>query len=544
MVKFCGQGVYGAVAIGKVLVLGHPDMQIEKKEITNPTEEIARFQRAKESVNEELCFVYQKALEELGEVDAQIFEVHRMILEDVQYTDAIEKMIHHHSVNAEYAVAEVMNRYEAVFAAMNDDYMKERSADVRDISKRIIACLSETDKMVLPGNEKWIVCADDLTPGETFSLEKDKVLAFVTARGALNSHTAILAGSRGIPAIVAMGEEFLEVAKDGDTAIVDGHSGTLFLNPDEETLRAYEEAQKQESEERELLLSFKGKEDITKDGKRIHVCANAGSIEEVDLALQNDACGIGLFRSEFLYLKRDDYPTEEQQFLVYKEVLERMSGRPVIIRTLDIGADKQADYFMPEKEDNPALGLRGIRICLKHPAVFKTQLRALYRASVYGRLGILFPMIASVWEVEEVLKICEDVKKELSAEGVAYSEAVELGIMIETPGAAIISDRLAALVDFFSVGTNDLIQYTLACDRQNPGIRRFADSHHEAVLRLIEMTARNAHANGIRIGICGELAADVSMTECFLRMGIDELSVSPSFVLKVRGAVRSIDLSK
>ena len=420
--------------------------------------------------------------------------------------------------------------------------MQARAADVRDISNRIISCLSECSGKAAVSDEKVIICADDLAPSETVSLNKEKVLAFVTAHGSSNSHTAILARNMNIPAIIGLGEDFLSQIKDGDTAIADGFTGEFILDPDAETIASYENKQQAEAEKKILLQNLKGKENITLDGTSINIYANIGSVDNIGAVLLNDAGGIGLFRSEFLYLESSDYPTEEAQFKVYKRVLESMAAKKVIIRTLDIGADKQVDYFQLEKEENPALGIRAIRLCLNRPEIFKTQLRALYRASVYGRLGIMFPMITSVWELEEILALCEQVKQELRADHIAYSDTIEIGIMIETPAAALISDKLAPMVDFFSVGTNDLTQYTLACDRQNPHIERFCDIHHEAILRLIELSAENAHKHGAWIGICGELAADTSLTETFLRMGIDELSVSPAFVLKVRDTVRKINL--
>lgn len=421
--------------------------------------------------------------------------------------------------------------------------MQARAADVRDISNRIIANLMGTCTDNESSAGKTIVCAEDLAPSETVSLDKDKVLAFVTAHGSSNSHTAILARNMNIPAVIGVGEAFLSEIKPDETAIVDGYTGEIIVGPDHETIEKYTRRQAADEEKKRLLQELKGKENVTLDGRKINIYANISGIDNIGAVLLNDAGGIGLFRSEFLYLENSDFPTEDQQFHAYKRVLESMAGKKVIIRTLDIGADKQVDYFGLKKEENPALGYRAIRICLTRPEIFRTQLRALYRASVYGNLGIMFPMITSVKEVEQIKSICEDVKKELSSEGIEYSDKVELGIMIETPAAAIISDRLAPMVDFFSVGTNDLTQYTLACDRQNPDIEDFIDTHHEAILRLIEMSAENAHRHGAWIGICGELAADTALTETFLRMGIDELSVSPAFVLKVRDAVRKIRLS-
>ena len=500
--------------------------------------------RRRKKALEQLAEIHDKALREVGETNAQIFEIHMMMLDDEDYNESIENIIDSQKVNAEYAVAVTSDNFAAMFAAMDDAYMQARAADVRDISNRLIANLSDSGGESAPSGEKVIICADDLAPSETVSLDKERVLAFVTAHGSSNSHTAILARNMNIPAIIGVGDEFLKAVKDGMTAGVDGFTGEFFLEPDEKTIERLEQKQREDKEKKRLLQELKGKENITLDGKKVKIFANIGSIDNIGAVLVNDAGGIGLFRSEFLYLENTDYPTEEQQFSAYKKVLEGMAGKKVIIRTLDIGADKKADYFGLEKEDNPALGFRAIRICLTRPDIFKTQLRALYRASVYGNLGIMFPMITSVSEVERILKICEEVRAELKKDGISFSENVELGIMIETPAAAIISDKLAPLVDFFSVGTNDLIQYTLACDRQNPNLEDFCDTHHEAVLRLIELSAQNAHKNGAWIGICGELAADTSLTESFLRMGIDELSVSPGFVLKVREKVRSLDLSK
>ena len=467
-----------------------------------------------------------------------------MMLEDEDYNESISSIIETQLVNAEYAVALTSDNFAQMFAAMDDAYMQARSADVKDISNRIIKNLSSDSTNMNGVTGKMIVCADDLAPSETVALDKDNVLAFVTAYGSSNSHTAILARNMNIPAIIGVGEDFLNDIKDGELAIVDGFTGEIYVNPDDETLDAMERKQAEDNEKKKLLLELKGKENVTIDGTKIKIFANIGGVDNIGAVLLNDAGGIGLFRSEFLYLENSDYPTEEQQLIAYRKVLESMAGKKVIIRTLDIGADKQVDYFNLDKEENPALGYRAIRICLTRPDIFKTQLRALYRASVYGNLGIKFPMITSVSEVEKIKAVCDEVKMELKEEGLEYSENVELGIMIETPAAAVISDLLAPMVDFFSVGTNDLTQYTLACDRQNPNIESFCDTHHEAILRLIQMAADNAHKNGAWIGICGELAADTSLTERFLRMGIDELSVSPGFVLKVRNQVRNTDLTK
>ena len=544
MKKFTGKGVYGAIAMGKISVFQKQDTLIQRTSVKDTEAEKARVEAAKAAAAEQLQAIYEKALKEVGETNAQIFEIHMMMLEDDDYNESIQNVIDTQKVNAEYAVSITADNFAEMFSAMDDAYMQARAADVRDISDRIIANLTGNVAVQEDSGEKHIICADDLAPSETVSLDKDKVLAFVTAHGSSNSHTAILARNMNIPAVIGVGSDFLKEVQDGTEAIVDGFTGEIFVEPDEETRRRLLEKQQADEEKKRLLLELKGKENVTRDGTKVNIYANIGSVDNIGAVLLNDAGGIGLFRSEFLYLENNDYPNEEQQFLAYKRVLESMAGKKVIIRTLDIGADKQVDYFHLKKEDNPAMGYRAIRICLTRPEIFKTQLRALYRASIYGNLGVMFPMITSVSELEKILAICEEVKAELREQGVTYSDTMELGIMIETPAAAIISDRLAPMVDFFSVGTNDLTQYTLACDRQNPDIEPFIDTHHEAILRLIEMSAKNAHANGVWIGICGELAADTTLTETFLRMGIDELSVSPAFVLKVRDAVRNVDLRK
>ena len=544
MKKFTGKGVYGAIAMGKISVFQKQDTLIQRTSVKDTEAEKARVEAAKAAAAEQLQAIYEKALKEVGETNAQIFEIHMMMLEDDDYNESIQNIIDTQKVNAEYAVSITADNFAEMFSAMDDAYMQARAADVRDISDRIIANLTGNVAVQEDSDEKRIICADDLAPSETVSLDKDKVLAFVTAHGSSNSHTAILARNMNIPAVIGVGSDFLKEVQDGTEAIVDGFTGEIFVEPDEETRQRLLEKQRADEEKKRLLLELKGKENVTRDGTKVNIYANIGSVDNIGAVLLNDAGGIGLFRSEFLYLENNDYPNEEQQFLAYKRVLESMAGKKVIIRTLDIGADKQVDYFHLKKEDNPAMGYRAIRICLTRPEIFKTQLRALYRASIYGNLGVMFPMITSVSELEKILAICEEVKAELREQGVTYSDTMELGIMIETPAAAIISDRLAPMVDFFSVGTNDLTQYTLACDRQNPDIEPFIDTHHEAILRLIEMSAKNAHANGAWIGICGELAADTTLTETFLRMGIDELSVSPAFVLKVRDAVRNVDLRK
>lgn len=543
MIKFKGKGVYGAVAIGNISVFKRQELSVKRTHVDDAEAEKARLEAAKELAMEQLGEIYEKALKEVGETNAQIFEIHMMMIEDDDYNESIENIIEGQRVNAEYAVAVTSDNFAEMFSAMDDSYMQARAADVKDISNRIIANLSGGSAAGAVSGS-MIVCADDLAPSETVSLDKDRVLAFVTAHGSSNSHTAILARNMNIPAVIGVGDEFLAQINDGDKAIVDGFTGDIYIDPDEETLAAMQAKQKADLDKKALLQKLKGKENVTIDGTKINIYANIGGVDNIGAVLLNDAGGIGLFRSEFLYLENSDFPTEEQQFGAYKKVLESMAGKKVIIRTLDIGADKQVDYFDLAKEENPALGYRAIRICLTRPEIFKTQLRALYRASVYGSLGIMFPMITSVSELEEILAVCEEVKAELKEQGIEYSDKTELGIMIETPAAAVISDRLAPMVDFFSVGTNDLTQYTLACDRQNPNLERFCDTHHEAILRLIEMSAENAHKHGAWIGICGELAADTTLTETFLRMGIDELSVSPTFVLKVRDAVRNTDLSK
>lgn len=542
METFTGKGVYGAVAIGKISIFKRREVSVKRNHITDTESEKARLAVAKELAVKQLQEIYEKALKEVGEENARIFETHMLMIEDEDYNDSIRNIIETQKVNAEYAVAVTSDHFAEMFRNMEDTYMKERAADVRDISNRIIQNLDSGQNKNGMSDHKVIICADDLAPSETVLLDKDKVLAFVTAYGSSNSHTAILARNMNIPAVISVGGEFLNAVSDGDEAIVDGFTGEIFLKPDGETAERMRKKQQEDEEKKKLLLELKGKENITIDGTSIKIFANIGGVDHIGSVIVNDAGGIGLFRSEFLYLESNDFPTEDQQFAAYKKVLESMAGKKVIIRTLDIGADKQVGYFGLEKEENPALGYRAIRICLTRPEIFKTQLRALYRASAYGNLGIMFPMITSVSELETIFHICDEVKSGLRTDGIEYAENTELGIMIETPAAALISDRLAPMVDFFSVGTNDLTQYTLACDRQNSKIESFCDTHHEAILRLIEMSAENAHKNGAWIGICGELAADTALTETFLRMGIDELSVSPSFVLKIRDTVRSIDL--
>ena len=543
MIRFKGKGVYGAIAIGKASVYKRAKAEAERKHVEDAAAEFARYETAKEEAIAQLQEIYDKALREVGETNAQIFETHMMMLEDDDYNESIQGIIEDQGVNAEYAVSVTADTFAEMFASMDDAYMQARAADVRDISSRVIAVLSGAEQSET-GDGKMVVCADDLAPSETVSLDKERVLAFVTAYGSSNSHTAILARNMNIPAVIGVGEDFLSEVKDGDEIIVDGYTGDIFLDPDPETAEAMRKKQEEDFRKKHLLQELKGKENVTLDGTKIDIFANIGGVDGVGPALANDAGGIGLFRSEFLYLESDEYPTEEQQFAAYRKVLEGMSPRKVVIRTLDIGADKQIDYFKLDKEENPALGFRAIRICLTRPEVFRTQLRALYRASAFGHLAIMFPMITSVSEVERILAICGEVRKELRNEDIPFNENVELGIMIETPAAAVISDLLAPLLDFFSVGTNDLTQYTLAIDRQNAKLEPFCDTHHEAVLRLIKLAADNAHRNGAWIGICGELAGDLELTEAFLRMGIDELSVPASCVLPLRDRVRKIDLRK
>ena len=544
MLQFRGKGVCSAIAIGAAKLFKRQQVQVACRHIKDTQAEIDKLERAKQKAIEQLTQIYEKAVSEVGEDDAQIFEIHMMMLDDDDYNESIRGIITEQSVNAQYAVSVTCENFAQMFTQMSDTYMQARAADVKDISGRLIACMDEDICTIDSGTDKMIVIADDLSPSETVVLDKDRVLAFVTAGGSPNSHTAILARNMNIPAVVGVGDEILQKVKDGQTVIVDGSTGEIIVQPDEEAIAQARAKQQEDLRRKEQLRQLIGKPDITLDGRKVNVYANIGGTDEIDAVLANDAGGIGLFRSEFLYLGASDYPCEEEQFRVYRRVLEGMHGKKVIIRTLDIGADKQIDYFGLDKEENPALGLRAIRICLTRPALFETQLRALYRASVYGELGIMFPMITSVSELERIRQICEKVRNDLNGEGISFCENVEIGIMIETPAAAIISDRLAPMVDFFSVGTNDLTQYTLACDRQNPALEQFADTHHEAILRLIEMSAKNAHASGAWVGICGELAADLSLTETFLRMGIDELSVSAPFVLPLREKIRSLDLSK
>lgn len=537
---FNGKGVFGGVAIGKISLYKRRQNQIKRHHVDDINAEIERVKKAKDQAVLELKELYKKALAEVGEANAAIFEVHQMMLEDEDYNDSIINIIKTQSVNAEYAVGTTSDNFAGIFSAMDDAYMRERAADIKDISERVLTVLTGGEQRVVESDEPVIVVADDLAPSETVQLDKDKVLSFVTQLGSTNSHTAILARTMNIPALISVNMELKE-EYDGKMAIVDGFTGTVYLEPDEETMALMKKKQAEDREKKALLQQLKGKENVTLDGKKVKIYANIGNANDVANVLKNDAGGIGLFRSEFLYLEKNDYPTEEEQFQVYKTVAENMAGKKVIIRTLDIGADKQVDYFNMEHEENPAMGYRAIRICLDRKEIFKTQLRALYRASVYGKISIMFPMIISLSEVLEIKEIVEEVKKELTAQEIPFAD-VELGIMIETPAAVMISDLLAKEVDFFSIGTNDLTQYTLAIDRQNPKLDKIYDSHHRGVLRMIKMVADNAHANGIWMGICGELASDLSLTETFLSMGVDELSVSPTFVLGLRKKVRETNV--
>lgn len=542
MQVYQGKSVLNGIAIGKICLYKRDQQQVVRCKVQDIEGEIRRFQEAKEIAIIQLGALYEKAVKEVGETNAAIFEIHQMMLEDEDYLESIENIIRTQGVNAEYAVGTTSDNFAAMFAAMDDDYMKERSADVRDISERVLAVLSGTDKGVVMTKEPVILVADDLAPSETVQLDKENILSFVTVHGSLNSHTAILARTMSIPALVGT-ELPLDASIDGKIGAVDGNQGCIYIDPDEETLESLRKKQAEEQEKKELLLTLKGKESITLDGQRVLTYANIGNSKDLAMVMQNGGEGIGLFRSEFLYLESETYPTEEEQFKVYKTVAETMAGKRVIIRTLDIGADKQADYFQLAKEENPAMGLRAIRICLTRPEVFKTQLRALFRASAYGKLAVMYPMITSVQEVRKIKEIVEEVKQELTRENLAYGE-VEQGIMIETPAAAVISDLLAKEVDFFSIGTNDLTQYLLAVDRQNEALDAFYDAHHTAVLRMIYQTVQNAHRENIWCGICGELGADTKLTKLFLAMGIDELSVSPGRILPLRKIIRETNVEE
>ena len=539
MVILQGKSVFGGVAIGKIQFFKRNEIQIKRRHVDDPEAEIRRFRTAKEKALSELQQLYDKALTDVGEANAMIFEAHQLMLEDPDYNDSVENIINTQKVNAEYAIGVTSDNYAAIFEAMDDAYMQGRAADVKDVSNRLLSQFAKKQNASFEMTEQVIIAADDLAPSETVQLDKDKVLAFITVEGSANSHTAILARTMNIPAVIGIGDT-LTPKYDGRLAIVDGQEGKIYIDPDEETMASMQKKQKKDQEQKELLNQLKGKENVTKSGQKVNVYANIGNLADVGAVLKNDAGGIGLFRSEFLYLESDTYPTEEQQFAVYKKVAETMAGKKVIIRTLDIGADKQVDYFNLGNEDNPAMGYRAIRICLKQPEIFKTQLRALLRAAVYGNLSIMYPMITSTEEVKRIYEIVAEVEGELKAQEIQY-KTPEQGIMIETPAAAIISDRLAEMVDFFSIGTNDLTQYTLAIDRQNLALDEFYDPHHPAVLAMIKMAADNAHAEGKWIGICGELGADLELTEEFLKMGLDELSVSPAMVLPLRKKIRECE---
>lgn len=542
MQKYQGKSVFNGIAIGKIFVYKKNEQTVVRKKVEDTAAEKTRFEEAKDKAKEELSVLYENAVKKIGEEGASIFMMHQLLLDDPEYVGSVENMIETQQVNAEFAVATTAENLYNMFNSMDDDYMRGRAADMKDISERVLNVLSGAGNGVADLKEPVIIVADDLAPSETVQLDKEKVLAFVTVKGSANSHTAILARTMGIPALIQTPVE-LDTAMSGKSGAVDGDTGVFVVEPDEETAKALAAQKAKDDERKALLATLKGKETVTLDGQKVKLYANIGNIKDLALVVSNDAEGIGLFRSEFIYLEHEDFPTEEEQFQIYKTVAETMGGKKVIIRTLDIGADKQCDYFHMDHEDNPAMGCRAIRICLTRPEIFKTQLRALFRASAFGNISIMFPMIISVKEVREIKEIVAQIKKELDAEGVKYGNP-ELGIMIETPAAVIMSDELAKEVDFFSIGTNDLTQYTLAIDRQNEKLDRFYDAHHPAVLRSIKTTVDNAHAAGIWCGICGELGADTTLTQTFLKMGVDELSVSPAKVLPVRKVVRDTDVSK
>lgn len=534
MKKYSGKSIFKGTAIGRILFYSKNQQQVKREKVVDAEAEIERFEAAKTKAVRQLGELHDKAVTEVGEADAMIFEVHAMMLEDDDYNDSVYNIIRNDSVNAEFAVATTGDNFSVMFAQMDDEYFKARAADVKDISDRVISVLQGQNSEDDLGDEPVIIVAEDLAPSETVQMDKSKVLAFVTRLGSFNSHTAILARTMNIPALIGVD---IDEAWDGTTGVVDGKQGIFIVEPDMATLEKYMEEKRKEEEAKELLLKLKNQPDETIDGRHINLYANIGSVADVTNVLANDAAGIGLFRSEFLYLEKDNYPTEEEQFQVYKTVAQNMAGRKVVIRTLDIGADKQVDYFNMDHEENPAMGYRAIRICLDRVEIFKAQLRALYRASAFGSISIMFPMIISVKEVQDIKKICEDVQVDLRADGIEFGE-VEIGIMIETPAAVMISDLLAKEVDFFSIGTNDLTQYTLAIDRQNPKLDNIYDSHHPAILRMIRMVIENGHKENCWVGICGELGADTTLTEQLIKMGIDEISVSPTFVLPVRKVIR------
>ena len=540
MQVYSGKSVFRGIAIGKISVYRKNEQQVKRVRTEDTKGELARYEAAKAAAIEQLQELYQKALKEVGEANAAIFEIHQMMLDDGDYNESVENIIETQKVNAEYAVAVTGDNFAQMFRAMDDDYMRERAADVKDISERVLSILNGGQKGKVVTDEPVIIVADDLAPSETVQLEKDMVLSFVTVHGSVNSHTAILARTMAIPALIGTEELPLDDTVDGKLAVVDGLNGKIYVEPDAQTLEEMKKRRQAELEKKELLQLLKGKDNVTLDGKKIMLYANIGNIKDLATVIQNDAGGIGLFRSEFIYLEKDRYPTEEEQFSIYKTAVETMAGKRVIIRTLDIGADKQCEYFKMDKEENPALGYRAIRICLTRPEIFKTQLRALFRASAYGNLAIMYPMITSLWEVRRIKEIVEEVKAELTAEQLEFGNPQQ-GIMIETPAAVMMSGELAKEVDFFSIGTNDLTQYTLAIDRQNPKLDKFYDAHHPAVLSMIRMTVENAHKAGIWAGICGELGADTSLTKEFLAMGVDELSISPGSILPIRKIILETD---
>ena len=543
MITLKGKGAHGGVAIGRAVFFRRAQISVERRNIADVEGELSRFKAAREKTSQELRRLYERALSDIGQSGAQIFEIHEMMLFDEDYNHLIENTIRVENVNAEYAISVAAEHFAKIFSSMGDPYMSARAADIKDVSRRLCKVLSGSEEDTGVSGKGIILCADDLAPGETMQLDKDSILAFVTSEGSVNSHTAILARTMGIPAVVGVGERLMALS-DGQLLAVDSFCGEIYSDPDGETLSRLEKKRNEQIRAEELLEKYRGLDNVTLDGTRIDIFANIQTISEVGAAIKNDAGGIGLFRSEFLYIGRDTPPDEEEQFGAYRTVLSSMGNKKVVIRTLDIGADKQVPYLDLPREENPALGMRGIRICLTNEELFRTQLRALFRASVFGRLCVMFPMITSVSEVNEILTVCHRVKKELLDEGQRVSEDIELGIMIETPAAVIISDKLAPLVDFFSIGTNDLGQYALAIDRQNRSADRFFDPHHEAILRMIRIASDNAHKNGKWIGICGELGADISLIDTFLLIGIDELSVSPSAILPLRDKIRNIDLNK
>jgi phosphotransferase system enzyme I (PtsI) len=542
MEVYQGKSVFGGIAIGRISVHKKDEQQVKRVRIEDSEQEILRYRQAKQTAMEQLQGLYRKALKEVGEANAAIFEIHQMMLEDDDYNESVENIIRMQQVNAEYAVASTSDNFAQMFSAMDDDYMRARSADVKDISERVLSVLGGRATGIAASGEPVIIVADDLAPSETVQLNKDLVLSFVTVHGSVNSHTAILARTMSIPALIGTAIPLTDDI-DGKVGIVDGKNGCIYVDPDEDTLGRMQQLKLEEQEKKELLQTLKGRENITIDGKKIMLYANIGNSKDLAAVLQNDAGGIGLFRSEFIYLERDTFPTEEEQFQIYRTVAETMAGKPVIIRTLDIGADKKCDYFEMEPEENPAMGCRAIRICLTRPEIFKTQLRALFRASAFGNISIMYPMIISVDEVRKIKTIVAEIRQELTEQGVTFGEPKQ-GIMIETPAAVMMSEELAKEVDFFSIGTNDLTQYTLAIDRQNPKLDAFYDPHHPAVLRMIQMVVENAHKAGIWAGICGELGADTTLTRRFLAMGVDELSMSPGSILPVRKIILETDVTK